>query len=346
MAVMLPNLAALRCCPVATGTILTHPVLVEMCGVCHEPLFGCANTEAGSNEDDWQNCEPSRWRMRPEGNVAVMRRCGGMVHVSCLQGWIDQKRAEEPGRTSYPCPKCSQLECISQELLEDLAGMTNPARHLEGWDHPLARRVRAMDQNSVSILRNGTVAARAYRGIRQILDEHMQFNGRYYDDRPDEGDPDTLLRGEFKTAYKAERMPYVRELIRVDSEAYQLLQDVFAPRPLPRPEEEYDVARERLIGEYFPAGQDPRGLNHWQAAEAVLALQNEWEARLLERLRVTQEAMLRILHILHNEAPDALDAMKDLHRGLRERQRDREIRDSGLYEYMNHTNPAMNCMYA
>ena len=102
----LPNLASLRCCPVATGTILTHPVLVEMCYVCHEPLFGCSNAaEAGSAEDDWQNCAPSQWRMRPEGNVAVLRRCSGMVHVRCLQDWIDTKNAEVPGRNGYPCPK-------------------------------------------------------------------------------------------------------------------------------------------------------------------------------------------------------------------------------------------------
>lgn len=217
----LPNLSTLRCCPAPTSTILSAPPQSgspDVCVICHAPLFGCVPAYPGSDADDWQNCnDPKKWRMRPKDedgksmDVAVMDSCGGMVHVGCLQGWIDTKRAESgaPSRTIFPCPKCAGRECISRELLGELEQFNSQDSEIDRLDakwRNLGVRIIDLTEVFYDVLRLRTDAKALHDRI--ILERRrLLFVGFGYTSYCT--DPATLLEGRYWDKFMKSRRPII-----------------------------------------------------------------------------------------------------------------------------------------
>lgn len=331
----LPNLSTLRCCPSSTGTILTRPVSTDVCPVCHAPPFGCAGTAPGSEEDDWRRCAPEQWRMRPNDGdgapmtVAVMRRCNALVHVSCLQGWVDAKRAADPRRATYPCPACAGTECVSPELLADMGrAVAAPSTRTERWNAVKARIMRSLDP-----------LARICEGYWFDLTAMIGSTMPIMDD----------AQRWLTTANAAPlRAPFKK---RYDEGVRQLLLLVV------RPYQNAAIGMQNLYGNHRG---DPLSVRYWDARDALVAhvplvdglpfvvpdmastvleraeaFADHWEPQLQRQQRHGQRIRAQIREVL-DHAPNRLRDLQDLRRRLDEEQR-RSDEAEDFYQLMRET---------
>lgn len=336
---LLPNLSSLRCCPAPTGVILTTPVSPEICYICHEPVFGCTKRKAieggvarpvapGSAEDDWQGCAPEQWRMRPEGEdgassaVAVMRRCGGMIHVGCLLRWVDSlsHAAQQPLR----CPKCSGTECISPELLEDLE------RHRP---QPLEQRLRQMDRNGNWILTHIVQAGTRREAMEEAREAYKNWNLRYFSRRGDPAiDPEDKLRGKYRLEFEEKRRRNAQDQGRTFRQMGEIMN-------------QFDQQHHRLdqywadrsaFNAYFPYEQEQQPLDDPAVMERLSVFVKIWEP-MMERLLAEAQDANRRLWELQQIVPLDLEVVRTLHDELLARQQKDKRDQDELYELFKNT---------
>lgn len=333
----LPNLSTLRCCPAPTGTILTRAISPDVCVICYAPLFGCADTVAGSDADDWQTCnDPEHWRMRPDTAdgqsmaVAVMRRCGGMVHVSCLQDWIDEKRGElgaESNRTTFPCPKCSNEECVSAELLEDLERFKPPEPDLDAAWAALGVKVYNLDSvvhrlfqtwlNALKLYTEIAVARKAYK--------KWQFQLFYNNDAQQAEDTaTTTLHGTYAEQFEVGRQRLNKDASRTMKEVEDLYRVAF----LNRREFLHTYWDDRqFFSTHFPFNEPQRPLDDPAMLPQVEDFVEDWETRLLGYQALAEDAS-RQLWEAAQYVPLDLELVQSLHAELLEKQKnDKQLTD-------------------
>jgi hypothetical protein len=316
----LPNLSTLRCCPARTGTILTRAIAPDVCVICYAPLFGCANTVAGSDEDDWQTCnDPVHWRMRPDTAdgqsmaVAVMRRCGKMVHVSCLLGWIDEKRAElgAENRTTFPCPWCSGQECVSAELLEDLEPFKPPELDLDAAWAALGVKVYNLDRVAQGLLNTRFFARELYNEIeikRQAYSEWIfQINSNN----------DATLHGTYAEQFKAGRQRLGKDTFRTMKEVEYLYESAFVNR---REFLNTYWDNRHAFNTHFPFDAPQRPPDDPTMLQRLEDFVESWETPLLGYKALADDAS-RQLWGATQKVPLDLELIQSLHAELLEKQR-------------------------
>mgnify|MGYP006175615147 CR=1 FL=1 len=333
----LPNLSTLRCCPAPTGTILTRAIAPDVCVICYAPLFGCADTVAGSDADDWQTCnDPEHWRMRPDTAdgqsmaVAVMRRCGGMVHVSCLQDWIDEKRAElgEANRTTFPCPKCSNEECVSAELLEDLERFKPPEPDPDAAWAALGVKVYNLDSVAHRLLLTLFNARELYTEITVARKAYAKWNFDFYFNtnyaQNAEDTATTTLHGTYAEQFEAGRQRLGKDASRTMEE----VEDLYRVGFLNRREFLHTYWDDRRpFSTHLPFHEPQRPLDNPAVLPRVEDFVENWETRLLEYQALAEDARRRLREAAQY-VPLKLERLKSLHAELLAKQKnDKQLTD-------------------
>ena len=157
------------------GVILRRPPATEACNICLMPLFGCRNA-ATDDDDDWEVCPPSEWRMRTENdedlNVVVLS-CGHWFHERCARGL---------GRERTPkCPQCRE-PLIAQDLddlgiARSVARFTTPASVPSPVPVPAPAPAPASAPTAVPDI---FIPAARYDGDRELRDTFLNDTMQYY----------------------------------------------------------------------------------------------------------------------------------------------------------------------
>lgn len=331
----LPNLSTLRCCPAPTSTILTRPLSTDVCPVCHEPPFGCEGTAPGSAADDWRRCAPEQWRIRPNDGdgapmtVAVMRRCNALVHVSCLQGWIDAKRAADPRRATCPCPACAGTECVSPELLEDVSRPAAPLQtRAERWSAVKLQIMHGLDASARICDGNYHNLTRTLGSTIPIMHEVLEWlNTR----------PVDVLHGMFRKRFDdAARQVYLLTVLPYENAAVQM-REMYTTQSRDMLVVQYQEARGAfvahvpLIGEMDHAMPDLSS-TVLERAETFVKL---WEPLLHRRGRRGSRVIAQIREV-RDHAQRRLRELQDLHgRLLAEQQEGEDAAD--FYQLMHNS---------